>query len=170
VRRPNDRYQYVTFGLWGERVVKALLRAVTVLLLFAPGVMAQTSQVPSANFPANLRWELVPEWIAWETDKATISWPPNDGCAGKPHTETLAAGTLIDRFGSEGGSFFSPQGEGFAARAVPYECRQKDYRVYRVVKPLSVRTCKAAPWFGDPGGAVQEQTAEPAYNTRGLNH
>jgi hypothetical protein len=26
-----------------------------------------------------------------------------------------------------------------------------------------VKSCKAAPWFGEPGGAIQVQTTEPAY-------
>lgn len=126
-------------------------------------VLAQPAGNPPAGWPANLSWSLVPKWISWANDKATISWPPNDGCAAAPVAQTLAPGQLIDRFGSEGGTFFSPKGESFDARAVPYVCRQMDYRVYRVVKPIPVKTCKAAPWFGEPGGAVQEQTAEPAY-------
>jgi hypothetical protein len=125
--------------------------------------VAQTSGAPPAGYPANLRWALVPKWISWSNDKATISWPPNDGCAATPVKETLDPGRLLDRFGSEGGTFFSPKGESFAFRAVPYVCQQMDYRIYRVVKPIPVKTCKAAPWFGEPGGAEQDQTAEPAY-------
>jgi hypothetical protein len=70
---------------------------------------------------------------------------------------------MIDRFGSEGGTFFSPRGESYQSRAVPYVCRMMDYRVYRVVKPIAVKSCKAAPWFNEPGGAIQVQTTEPAY-------
>ena len=73
----------------------------------------------------------------------------------------VKAGTLIDRFGFETGTFVSPKGESYASRAVPYVCRQMDYRVYSVEKPLSVKECKAAPWFGEPGGAIQYQTAKP---------
>lgn len=128
-----------------------------------PGRSQQASNPAPAGFPAILRWDLVPKWIQWSNAKATISWPPDDGCAAAPASQTLPAGNLIDRFGSEGGSFFSPKGESFASRAVPYVCRQMDYRVYRVLKPLPVQTCKATPWFDEPGGAVQMQTAEPAY-------
>lgn len=136
---------------------------VAVFGLCAAAMLAQAAGNPPAGWPVNLRWDLVPKWIQWADNKATISWPPNDGCAAAPTTTTLPVGALIDRFGSEGGTFFSPKGESFASRAVPYVCRQMDYRVYRVLKPLPVKTCKAAPWFGDPGGAVQEQTADPAY-------
>jgi hypothetical protein len=42
-------------------------------------------------------------------------------------------------------------------------CTQMNYRVYRVTRPIPVETCKAAPWFDEPGGAVRVQTADPAY-------
>jgi hypothetical protein len=125
--------------------------------------VAAAVATPPSGFPANLRWDLVPKWIRWADAKIQIDWPPNDGCASAPVTRSLAPGALIDRFGSEGGSFFTPKGESYAARSVPYVCRQMDYRVYRVLKPLAVRACKAAPYFGEPGGADQVQTADPAY-------
>jgi hypothetical protein len=140
-------------------VITACLFGIAPLAL----AQAQTASAPAAGFPANLRWDLVPKWIQWADDKAQISWPPNDGCASAPVAQSLTAGQMIDRFGSEGGTFFSPRGESYRSRAVPYVCRQMDYRVYRVVKPVAVKSCKAAPWFGEPGGAVQVQTADPAY-------
>lgn len=128
----------------------------------AAPVQAQTGPAPS-DFPANLRWDLVPNWIQWASEKANIKWPPNDGCATAPVNKVLAPGQLIDRFGSEGGTFFSPKGESFNSRAVPYVCKAMDYRVYKVLKPIPVKSCKAAAWFNEPGGAEQEQTADPAY-------
>jgi hypothetical protein len=124
---------------------------------------AATATTEPAGFPANLRWDLVPKWIQWVDSKAQISWPPNDGCAAAPVAQSLTPGQMIDRFGSEGGTFFSPRGESYRSRAVPYVCRQMDYRVYRVEKPVAVKSCKAAPWFGEPGGAIQVQTTDPAY-------
>jgi hypothetical protein len=147
-----------------NRFVRALI--VTACLFgIAPlaSARAQTASAPATGFPANLRWDLVPKWIQWVDAKAQISWPPNDGCASAPVAQSLTAGQMVDRFGSEGGTFFSPKGESYRSRAVPYVCRQMDYRVYRVVKPVAVKSCKAAPWFGEPGGAVQVQTADPAY-------
>jgi hypothetical protein len=129
----------------------------------APQRLSQATSPAPAGWPGNLRWDLVPRWIAWANDKATISWPPNDGCAAAPVAEALPAGTLIDRFGSEGGSFFSPKGESYRSRAVPYVCQAMEYRVYQVLKTLPVKACKAAPWFGEPGGAEQFQTADPAF-------
>jgi hypothetical protein len=155
-----------------KRFVRSLFVAAS-LLGFAPLAPAQaqttatvlvvaTNPAP-AGFPANLRWDLVPKWIQWVDAKAQISWPPNDGCESVPVARSLAAGEMIDRFGSEGGTFFSPKGESYRSRAVPYVCGQMDYRVYLVVKPVAVKSCKAAPWFGEPGGAIQVQTGDPAY-------
>ena len=150
-----------------NRFARSLFVAVFLLCLAqcAP-VQTQTTVAASsapAGFPANLRWDLVPKWIQWTNANAQISWPPKDGCSSAPVPRSLAAGDMIDRFGSEGGTFFSPKGESFQSRAVPYVCNQMDYRVYRVVKPVAVKSCEAAPWFGEPGGAVQVQTADPAY-------
>jgi hypothetical protein len=150
-----------------KRLICSLLLALALLgpthLTPARAQTTQATNTPPSGWPANLQWTLVPKWIQWVADKAMISWPPNDGCAAAPVTATLPVGTLIDRFGSEGGTFFSPKGESFDSRAVPYVCKMMDYRVYRVEQPLQVKRCKAAPWFGEPGGAVQVQAADPAY-------
>jgi len=156
-----------------KRFFIAVFLALPVMIwaLGAPSAWAQSpppqSPPPQSasplGFPANLRADLVPKWITWADSKAAVSWPPNDGCAASPVAETIPPGTLIDRFGSEGGTFFSPQGETYASRAVPYVCKAMDYRVYKVIKPLPVQSCKAAPWFGEPGGAKQVKTTDPAY-------
>ena len=119
---------------------------------------------PPANQQAALvhppyRSDVVPQWVV-------LDWPKNDGCAGAPASQTLAAGTLIDRFGNEYGSYFSPKGASFASRALPYVCSQTQYTVYRVIRPLHVATCNAAAWFGEPGGATQYKTDEPALKLR----
>jgi hypothetical protein len=62
---------------------------------------------------------------------------------------------LLDRFGSTGGRFFSPLGAPYSARALPYVCAAQVYTVYRVHGPLEVQSGTAAPWFGEPGGAIQ---------------
>jgi hypothetical protein len=140
-----------------------LRSALLALVLAGPTAAAFAEDGAPPDFPTNLRWDLVPTWIGWASPKAAVSWPPNDGCAAAAEARTLAPGALIDRFGSQSGTFFSLKGESFQARAVPYVCRQMDYRIYRVLKPLPVKACKVAPWFNEPGGAEQVQTAEPAY-------
>lgn len=69
---------------------------------------------------------------------------------------------LLDRFGSTGGRFFSPQGAPYGARALPYVCPAQVYTVYKVDGPLVVQSGTAAPWFGEPGGAIQYKTSETA--------
>jgi hypothetical protein len=61
---------------------------------------ASGSSTTAPTLPPYLRQDLYPKWI---DGKAQIKWPPHDGCAAAPVSETLAVGTLIDRFGSEGG-------------------------------------------------------------------
>src|ERR1700761_2796772 len=51
-----------------------------------------------------------------------LSWPPGDGSQGDTSEITLAPGTLIDRFGGDGGAYFSPKGIPFGQRALPYIC------------------------------------------------
>jgi hypothetical protein len=148
-----------------------LLPGLLALALMAAGCAQQaaTTAAPvgaamaAPTLPPNLRQALYPKWI---DAQGQIKSPPNNGCAAAPVSETLAVGTVIDRFGSEGGSFFSPKGESFDARAVPYVCSKMVYTVYRVDKPLHVMDCKAAAWFDEPGGAVQFQTDDPAYKLR----
>src|SRR5450631_4213051 len=119
-----------------HRGMKHLLRCLIVCVV----LVGCTSPPPAApaGFPATLRWDLVPRWIQWTSPNASVSWPPDDGCAAAAEPKTLAAGAIIDRFGSEDGTFFSPKGESFASRAVPYVCREMDYRVYKVLAPIPV--------------------------------
>lgn len=133
-------------------------RLALILSLASCAAPPQPASSP-APWPDYLRRDLVPRWIS---AAGVVSWPPDDGCAAAPVSETLRPGTLIDRFGRDGGSFFSPKGESFAARAVPYVCRQMDYWVYQVTAPLPVKSCKAAPWFGSNGGATQYETERSA--------
>jgi hypothetical protein len=99
-------------------------------------------------------------------DTKWLCWPPNDGFAATPVSETLAVGTMLDRFGSEGGRFFSPKGESYDARALPYACNTIVYTIYRVTRPIHVAAGKAAPWFDEPGGATQYETDETAFKLR----
>lgn len=118
------------------------------------------------NFPPVFRWELVPTWIQWDGDQAKVAWPAKGGCATVPEPKMLAPGELIDRFGREDGNFFSPKGESYPGRAVPYICQRMDYRVYRVNTPVRVSACKASSWFGEPGGATQYETTGTAADLR----
>jgi hypothetical protein len=124
------------------------------LLLFCLSACAVS---PAAQPPmaADLNPALDRSWIG---PNGEIRWPPDDGFAAAPVPVVLMPGMLIDRFGSDGGRFFSPKGAAYAARALPYACDRQTYIVYRVVLPVVAWSGKAAPWFGQPGGATQFET------------
>ena len=128
------------------------------------GCAPQQPQTAASACPVYYRSDLSPKWLTCADGNATVKWPANKGFAAQPApaTQTLVLGDVIDRFGRESGSFFSPKGESFDARSVPYVCRQMDYRIYQVRKPLTVKAGKATPWFDEPGGAEQYETTEPA--------
>jgi hypothetical protein len=123
---------------------------------------APPPQPVAATCPAVFQPALVPQWMTCADGKANINWPPNEGFEAPPTVKILHPGTLIDRFGSENGNFFSPKGASYASRAVPYICEKMDYRVYRVRKPIKVKAGKAAPWFNEPGEATQYETTDNA--------
>jgi hypothetical protein len=106
--------------------------------------------------PAGIRSDLNRQ--RWLTSQGAINWPPNDGFAAAPVPEVLPTGTLLDRFGNDSGTFFSPAGAPYGKRALPYVCLQQAYSVYRVSAPLPVWVGRAVPWFDQPGGATQFQT------------
>jgi len=47
----------------------------------------------------------------WVDEAGNIKWPKNDGFAGTSENITLKPGTRIDRYGYEGGTFVSPEGQ-----------------------------------------------------------
>jgi RHS repeat-associated protein len=85
-------------------------------------------------------------------------YPPNNGAIGPTKTETLAKGKVVDRYGYDGGSYVSPVGTPYGARALPPGSMDKPYAVFDVLKPIEgVETSKIAPWFGELGGGTQHK-------------
>ena len=107
----------------------------------------------------------------WHDDKGRFvsqSWPPNDGFATKDgavirETVPLKPGQQLDRFGGwyEGGNFrdkgsyFGDEGVPFENRALPPSSKSSPYNTYEVVQEFDVEAGPIAPWFGEPGGAMQ---------------
>ncbi len=110
---------------------------------------------PAANLPPNLRPDLDRSWF---DTGGGLRWPPDGGFAAKPDPVVLPRGLLLDRFGPDTGHLFSPKGAAYAARALPYLCEKLAYSEYRVDIPVVAWTGKAAPWFGEPGGATRFET------------
>ncbi|WP_376753306.1 glycohydrolase toxin TNT-related protein [Enterobacter soli] len=82
-------------------------------------------------------------------------WPPNRGVLGESSEFTLLPGTRIDRYGSEYGTFLSPEGTPYRARSLKPGTDGKTYSVYEVMEPITVDAGEVAPWFGYEGGGTQ---------------
>jgi RHS repeat-associated protein len=82
---------------------------------------------------------------------------PNRGFLGGFTTEeTLQPGAMIDRFGGRGGSFASPSGTPFSARALPPENALKPFEQFKVLQPMKVNAGIAGYAFGGGGGIQYE--------------
>ncbi|WP_365305471.1 TNT domain-containing protein [uncultured Thiodictyon sp.] len=112
-------------------------------------------KLPPKRTP-NLRSDLNERWFNANGD---LDWPPNTGFSGEPKPTTLPVGTKIDRYGSSGGSFLSPEGTPYAERALPYEQSKMRYHAYEVLKPLDVKSGSVAPHFDQPGNGIQYETS-----------
>ncbi|PFN95686.1 hypothetical protein COJ85_25725 [Bacillus sp. AFS076308] len=87
-------------------------------------------------------------------------WPPNRELLGESKTVTLKPGTIIDRFGYEGGTFVSPYGVPYEARALAPETYLIPYSVYVVTRPVEVEEGTIAPWFDDAALGIQYEFSE----------
>lgn len=132
------------------------LLAAAALAIALTGCAPLPGSVSTSALPAGVRPNL--DRQRWITAQGAINWPPNEGFAAAPVPEVLPPGTLLDRFGSDYGNFFSPAGAPYDKRALPYVCLQQAYTVFRVTAPLPVWAGRAAPWFDQPGGATQFET------------
>jgi len=88
-------------------------------------------------------------------------YPPNNGAMGETTTAPLKRGAVVDRYGYDGGSYVSPAGTPYAARALPPGTIGKPYTVFDVMKDIEgVETSKIAPYFGEIGGGTQHKLPE----------
>ena len=87
-------------------------------------------------------------------------WPPNRGFDETPTTVTLIPGTLIDRYGYDGGTFVSPKGTSYTKRALATGTDAKPYTVFEVIEPVNVQSGKIVPWFGEKGGGLQYKSSK----------
>lgn len=129
-------------------------------LVLAAMVFAATAQAAQCPLP------LKPTLDARYLDKCTPKYPPDDGFAGQRTKLQLQPGKLIDRFvtpdraANDNGQYFSPEGEAYSGRALPYVCDALVYTVYQVRKPTAVVSGEIAPWFGSAGGGTQYYSEE----------
>ncbi|WP_234834951.1 TNT domain-containing protein [Mycolicibacterium stellerae] len=97
-------------------------------------------------------------------------WPENNGFPPgyEPQPVQLPAGTIIDRFGHEGGRYLAPDGTLFADRALSPETVSVEYHRYSVTgKPLpdgwQILEGPVEPWYGQTPspGTVQYMIVGP---------
>lgn len=117
-----------------------------------PSVEPAEPALPPKPVGPQLRPDLDPKWV---DTSGNPKWPPNNGAAGPEQPAVLAKGTVIDRYGGEGGSFASEPTASYSARALPYDPATIPYHQYEVLKPLPTMSSEAAPWFDQAGGAPQ---------------
>ncbi|KAK5658336.1 hypothetical protein OQA88_2312 [Cercophora sp. LCS_1] len=110
----------------------------------------------------------------WNNNTNWWNYPNNLGYTMNENFEPIKGeiqlqfGTLVDRFGGEGGNFTAPAGTGYRQRSLPptnleepddeYPVYPYEYHLYRVMKPLPVYVGPVAPWFNQPGQGVQYET------------
>lgn len=93
--------------------------------------------------------------IERQLSQQQIKWPPNRGFLKDPSREVLKPGTMVDRYGYNGGTFVSPLGTPATMRSLAPGTTAKPYKKFRVIKPLPVDSGMAAPWFGEAGLGTQ---------------
>jgi hypothetical protein len=88
--------------------------------------------------------------------------PNNGAVAGTTQTITVDKGALLDRYGSVNGTYLSPAGTSYEARALAPGSRSDGYSQYLVQKPFVVERSEVAPAFDQAGGGVQYRVVTPA--------
>jgi len=90
------------------------------------------------------------------TALARSPWPGNSGfIEGTVERRFLMPGETFDRYGFGGGTFVSPAGTPFEARALRAGTEKLPFNTYQVVKPFEVNAGGVQPWFGQPGLGTQ---------------
>jgi hypothetical protein len=85
----------------------------------------------------------------------TTYYPSNRGFLGEPTSQVLESGARIGGYGSEGGTFVSPEGIPQPMRALPPGATMRPDNVYEVVNPIEVQAGTVVPWFGQFGLGIQ---------------
>ena len=84
---------------------------------------------------------------------AAIEWPPNNGFADEPVSGSLQPGQVVQRYGSENGTFLAPAGTPFAQSALPGVEPSGGPSYYQIINQIdNVQIGTTAPAFGQPGG------------------
>jgi RHS repeat-associated protein len=90
-----------------------------------------------------------------------VPWPAAEEGFASQRPGMASPGQLLDRFGSEKGSYLSPKGTSYAQRGIPEG--YTEYHSYRVAKPFVWKEGYSAPVpeFKSPGWGYQYKTTQP---------
>jgi RHS repeat-associated protein len=131
---------------------------------YDPATAAYTSPDPLGLIPGPNPRHYVPNPLTWldplglapyRPGGEITAWPPNNGFHGAHRVTVLTPGTLVDRFGYEGGRFVAPNGTPIQARSLAPGSTGKPYTIYEVTNRLVVQHGPAEPWFGQSGMGIQ---------------
>lgn len=97
------------------------------------------------------------EWD-WQTHA-----PNNGAVAGTQKIVSIQPGATLDRYGNRNGSYMSPAGTPYEARALPPGTQASNYEQFLVLKPFQTIQETIAPAFAQGGGGVQIRGYIPEY-------
>ena len=93
--------------------------------------------------------------VFYDSKTGDINWPANDGFWGDSFEYTLKPYTVIDRYGSDYGTFVSLIGHPYEDYSLAPGSEYKNYSVFVVRKPIKGQAGSVYPWFDEPGRATQ---------------
>ncbi|MEQ1886545.1 MAG: glycohydrolase toxin TNT-related protein, partial [Bryobacteraceae bacterium] len=86
---------------------------------------------------------------------ATGPYPPNGGFFGSPAATILQSGTLIERLGTNYGTYASPVGTPSQSLSLIPGTSSAPYNIFVVTDSIPVLSGPAMPWYGQPGMGTQ---------------
>ncbi|WP_010315663.1 TNT domain-containing protein [Saccharopolyspora spinosa] len=119
-----------------------------------------------------------PEWerrfLARAGERSEYAWPPAaefpEGGVEPAEPVVLAPDVVLDCLGSGDGRILFAAATPFAQRSLPAAYDERDYRRYRVMRPLPVWQAVAAPWFAQPGGGMRYRATYSLIDLVGLGY
>ncbi|WP_190821270.1 TNT domain-containing protein [Saccharopolyspora pogona] len=119
-----------------------------------------------------------PEWerrfLARVGERSEYAWPPAaefpEGGVEPAEPVVLEPDTVLDCLSSGDGRSLFAAATPFAQRSLPASYDERDYRRYRVMRPLPVWQAVAAPWFAQPGGGKRYRATYSLIDLVGLGY
>lgn len=98
--------------------------------------------------------------VYYNQRNGAINWPDNDGfVVDTIKNKRLSEGTYFKRYGGNSGEFLGNTADSFESRSLaPHSdpaINNVEIHYYELIEDTEFTTGKAAPWFGQPGGADQ---------------